>query len=265
MLYNQTVEGLVALKLQAMAQGLAEQHGSATYEQLSFDERLGMLVDRELTERENRRRQRYLKLAKLRSDAVIEDLDFRHQRGIERSQVLALAEARWVDAHHHLAILGATGTGKTFLACALANAAIRRGHNALYLRAPRMAEELAIARVDGRFARLTAAWARIDVLVIDDFLLRPLSSDQAADLLEVIEDRAGLRSTILTSQLPISHWHEALGEPTIADAVLDRVQQNLHRIELEGDSMRRGNTHVRRDVASTSPSATRPTTQKATS
>jgi DNA replication protein DnaC len=132
-----------------------------------------------------------------------------------------------------------TGVGKTFLACALANAAIRRGHSALYLRAPRMLDELSIARLDGRFARLTAAWARIDVLVIDDFLLRPLTASQAADVFEVIEDRAGLRSTIVTSQLPISHFHEALGEPTIADAVADRLLANLHRIELEGESMRR--------------------------
>ncbi|MGH7732179.1 MAG: ATP-binding protein [Gemmatimonadales bacterium] len=132
-----------------------------------------------------------------------------------------------------------TGVGKTYLACALANSAIRHGHAALYLRAPRMLDELAIARVDGRFGRLMATWARIEVVVIDDFLLRPLSPDQAADTLEVIEDRAGLRSTILTSQLPISHWHEAMGEPTIADSISDRVLQHLHRIELEGESMRR--------------------------
>ncbi len=236
---NQTIEGLYALKLNAMAQGLAEQHESAQYQALAFDERLGLLVDRELAERENRRQQRYLKAAKLRSDAVFEDVDFRRQRGIDRSQFLGLAEASWVRNHHNLAIVGATGTGKTFLACALANAAIRHGHTALYLRAPRMLDELAIARLDGRFQRLTAAWARIDALVFDDFLLRPLSADQGADILEVIEDRAGLRSTILTSQLPISNWHEAMGEPTLADAVLDRVQQNLHRIELEGESMRR--------------------------
>ena len=152
---------------------------------------------------------------------------------------MSLAEAGWVTAHHNIAIVGPTGIGKTFLACALANAAIRRAHNALYLRASRMLDELAIARVDGRFARLTAAWARVDVLLIDDFLLRPLTPDQAAEHLEVIEDRAGLRSTIFTSQLPIANWHEAITEPTLADAVLDRICQNLHRIELSGESMRR--------------------------
>jgi DNA replication protein DnaC len=240
MLHTQTIDGLYALRLDAMAQGLADQQESAEHQALSFEERLGLLVDRELTERENRRRQRYLKLAKLRSDAIIEDVDFRRQRGLDRAQVLGLAECAWVRHHHHLGIVGATGTGKTFLACALANAAIRRGHNALYLRFPRMLDELAIARVDGRFARLTAAWARIDVLVIDDFALRPLSPDQAADTLEVIEDRAGLRATIFTSQLPIANWHEALGEPTIADAVMDRIGQNLHRLELGGESLRKG-------------------------
>ncbi len=152
---------------------------------------------------------------------------------------MSLAEAGWVTARHNIAIVGPTGVGKTFLACALANAAIRRAHSALYLRASRMLDELAMARVDGRLARLAASWARVEVLLIDDFLLRPLTPDQAAELLEVIEDRAGLRSTIITSQLPIANWHEAITEPTLADAVLDRICQNLHRIELSGESMRR--------------------------
>lgn len=237
-LNHQTIEGLHALKLPAMAAGVAEQAASAAHHALSFEERLGLLVDRELAEREDRRLQRYLKAAKLRINAVVEDIDFRRRRGLERSVVLSLAESGWVRAHHNIAVVGPTGVGKTFLACALANAAIRRGHTALYLRAPRMLDELAIARVDGRFQRLTASWARIDVLVIDDFVLRPLSADQAADVLEVIEDRAGLRSTIITSQLPIAMWHEAMAEPTVADAVLDRVLAHLHRIDLVGESMR---------------------------
>lgn len=219
-LNHQTIDGLNALKLGAMAAGLAEQAASAAHQGLSFEERLGLLVDRELTEREDRRLQRCLKTAKLRSDAVVEDIDFRRRRGLERPEILGLAEAGWARAHHNIAVVGPTGVGKTFLACALANAAIRRGHNALYLRASRMLDELALARLDGRFQRLTASWARIDVLVIDDFLLRPLSADQAADVLEVIEDRAGLRSTIITSQLPIALWHEAMGEPTVADVLL---------------------------------------------
>lgn len=238
-LHTQTIEGLHALRLTAMAAGLAEQAASPAHCGLSFDERLGLLVDRELAERENRRLARYRKAAKLRTDAVVEDIDFRRQRGLDRPVVLGLAEAGWVANHHDIAVVGATGLGKTFLACALANAAIRRGHSALYLRASRMLDELAIARADGRLARVTSAWARIDVLVIDDFLLRPLSPDQAADTLEIIEDRSGLRSTIITSQLPITAWHEALGEPTVADALMDRVLAHLHRIELAGESMRR--------------------------
>jgi DNA replication protein DnaC len=238
MLNNQTIDGLYGLKLNAMAEGLAEQHESASYQALSFDDRLAMLVDREVTAREDRRQQRYLKSAKLRADAVIEGVDFAARRGLDRSQILGLAEGTWVRNHHQISIVGATGTGKTFLACALANAAIRRGHTALYLRFPRMLDELAIARADGRFGRLMASWARVDVLILDDYLLRPLTADQAADTLEVIEDRSGLRSTIVASQLPIAEWHTALGELTIADAVVDRLLQNLHRIELEGDSLR---------------------------
>jgi DNA replication protein DnaC len=239
MLVTQTIENLYALKLNEMAAGLSEQCEQASYQALSFEERLGLLVDRELAERESRRLGRYLKQAHLRSDAVLEDVDFRARRGLDHHQVVTLAECAWVRSHHNLAVVGATGLGKTFLACALANAAIRRGHSALYLRGPRMLDELAIARADGRFARLLATWSRLDVVVIDDFLLRPLSVEQAADLLEVIEDRAGRRSTVFTSQLPIAMWHEALGEPTLADAIADRVLQNLHRIELAGQSMRR--------------------------
>ena len=239
MLNHATIEGLYALKLPAMATGLAEQDASAAYQGLTFEERLGLLVDRELAERDNRRLCRYLKTAKLRTNAVIEDIDFRRHRGLDRPMLLGLAESGWVTNHHNVAVVGPTGVGKTFVACALANSAIRRGHTALYLRASRMLDELAVARLDGRFGRLSASWARIDVLIIDDFLLRPLTPDQAADTLEVIEDRAGLRSTIITSQLPITLWHQALSEPTIADAVLDRLLQNVHRIELEGESMRR--------------------------
>ncbi len=239
MLNNQTVEGLHALRLSAMASGLIEQRERPDYQALSFEERLGLLVDREIAERDNRRLERYLKQARLRTNAVVEDVDFRRRRGLDRAQFLGLAEAAFVKSHHDVAIVGPTGLGKTYLACALANSAIRAGHTALYLRAPRMLEELSIARVDGRFGRLMASWSRIDVLVIDDFLLRPLDSDQAADMLEVIEDRTGLRSTIFTSQLPIALWHEALGDPTIADALMDRVLEKLHRIELEGESMRR--------------------------
>lgn len=256
MLNQPTIDGLYALKLPAMAAGVAEQAASPAHQGLSFEERLGLLVDRELTEREDRRQARYLKSAKLRSEAVVEDIDFRRQRGLERPMLLGLAESSWVAKHHNLAIVGATGVGKTFIACALANAAVRHGHTALYLRASRMLDELAIARADGRFARLTASWARIDLLVIDDYLLRPMTPDQAADTLEVIEDRCGLRSTIITSQLPISMWHEAMGEPTVADAVLDRILSDLVRIELTGESMRRPATSGTDKAAKAAPATT---------
>ncbi len=239
MLNTQTLEGLYALKLPAMAGGLLEQRELPDHQALSFEDRLGLLVDRELTERENRRMERARKSAKLRIEALVEDVDFRRHRGLERTVFLGLAETTFVANHQDVAVVGPTGVGKTFLACALAHSAIRHGHGALYLRAPRMLEELAVARVDGRLSLLMARWARVEVLVVDDFLLRPLTAEQSADVLEVIEDRHGLRSTIFTSQLPIAHWHEAIGDPTLADAIMDRVLQRIHRIELDGDSMRR--------------------------
>lgn len=239
MLINATIEKLQDLALGGMARALTEQLASPGYAELGFEERLGLLVDREAQDRENRRLARRLRAAKLRSDAVIEDLDLRTPRGLERATVLALAESHWVDAHRNVLVTGPTGVGKTFLACALAHSAIRRGHSALYLRLPRLLDELVLARADGRLPRLMAAWARVDVLVLDDLGLQPVPAARAADLLEVIEDRSGTRSTIVTSQLPIGHWHEALGEPTVADAILDRLVHGAYRLELRGASMRR--------------------------
>lgn len=238
MLTSPTLDKLHTLNLMGMARALQEQMEKTDYQALTFEERLGLMVDREEQDRENRRLYRYLKTAKLRSNASIEDLDFHRVRGLDRSAVLALADARWVEAHHSILIVGPTGIGKTYTACALAQAAIRRGHTALYLRAPRMLDELSVARVDGRLPRLLTAWARVDVLVIDDIGLQALTNQQAADLLEVIEDRHQRRATIVTSQLPIKQWHEALGEPTIADAILDRLLSNSHRFELSGESLR---------------------------
>ncbi len=242
LLSNSTIEGLHALRLNAMASGVIEQREQPDYANLGFEDRLGLLVDKELLARGNRRLTRMLKAAKLKLPAVIEDIDFRRPRGLERQAILHLGECHWVREHQVILIVGPTGVGKTYLACALAHSAIRHGHTALYLRAPRMFDELAIARVDGRLSRLMSAWARIDVLVIDDCLIRPLNPDQAADLLEVVEDRAQLRSTVLTSQLPVANWHEAIGDPTIADAVLDRLLERANRIELIGESLRRGET-----------------------
>lgn len=239
MLTTPTLDKLHTLNLMGMARALQEQQERADYQALTFEERLGMLVDREQQDRENRRLERNLKAAKLRSNACVEDLDFHRAHGLDRAQILSLAEAHWVDAHQGILIVGPTGVGKTYTACALAQAAIRRGHTALYLRAPRMLDELTVARVDGRLPRLLSAWARVAVLVVDDLCLQPLHNQQAADFLEVVEDRHQRRAIIMTSQLPVDHWYEALGEPTIADAIMDRLLHNAHRIELRGDSLRR--------------------------
>lgn len=239
MLTNPTMNKLLALSLTGMAAALKEQLERADYATLAFEDRLGLLVDREAHEREDRRLARNLKTAKLRSSASIEDLDLHHPRGLDRAVILALADAQWVRAHQNVLIVGPTGVGKTYLACALAQAALRRGHTALYLRAPRLFTELALARADGRLQKVLAAWSRVDVLVVDDLALQPLAAPQASDLLEVIEDRAQLRSTIVTSQLPVSGWHDSLGDATVADAILDRLIHNAHRLELRGDSLRR--------------------------
>ena len=240
MLINQTVDKLHALNLIGMARALTEQLERADYQSLSFEDRLGMLADRETQDRENRRLERNLKSARLRmSQACIEDIDFHGKRSLDRSLILNLAQAQWVAAKHNILVTGATGAGKTFIACALAHAALRRGHTALYMRAPRMLDELGIARADGRMPRFMLALARVGVLVIDDFALTPLNADQASSLLEVIEDRSQLRPTIVTSQLAVAHWHEALGDPTLADAILDRLLENSVRIDLTGGSRRR--------------------------
>jgi|GEM_PF-5221 len=258
MLTTPTIDKLMELKLKGMARALLEQQESTEYHRLSFEDRLGLLVDREKQDRENRRIHRSLGAARLRTSACVEDIDFHHPRGLDRTQILHLAACHWVDSHQQVLIVGPTGAGKTFLACALAQAAIRHGATALYQRAPRMLTELLTARGDGRLPSLMAAWARVGVLVIDDFGLQPLTVQQAADLLEVIEDRVQRRSTIITSQLPLALWHQALGEPTLADAILDRLLHDAHRIELSGESLRK----VRRSESEESPMSAQPTARK---
>jgi DNA replication protein DnaC len=242
MLRTPTLDKLRDLNLMGMARAFQEQTERPDYQALTFEERLGLMVDVEMEERENRRLFRYLKSARLRDNACVEDINFHTPRGLQRAQILELAECRWIGAHQNVLVTGKTGVGKTFIACALAQAAIRHGHTALYLRVPRLIDELAVARVDGRLPRLLAAWARVEVLLLDDFAMQALSNQQGADLLEVIEDRTQRRSTIVTSQLAVKHWHEMLGDPTLADAIMDRLVHHAHRIELDGPSMRDART-----------------------
>jgi DNA replication protein DnaC len=241
MLINQTLDKLDALGLFGLALGLREQLEGSQYLSLNFDERLGLLVDREAEARDSRRLALRLKAAKLRQEASVEDIDFRTPRGLDRSVIMSLAQAGWVAAHHNVLVTGPTGVGKSFIACALTHAAVRRGHTALYIRTPRLLAELALTRGDGRYVRRLAHLARISVLVLDDFLMTSPSVVEAKDLLEVIDDRSQVRSTLVVSQLPVEAWHPALaaGDPTLADAILDRLIHNAHRLTLKGSSMRR--------------------------
>ena len=237
---NPTIAKLEALGLPAMAAALADQVAiPGPWNELAFEDRLGLLADKESDARDSRRLATRLKAAKLRYPAAVEDLDFRAPRGLQRDEILQLANSSWISHSHNLIVTGATGCGKTHLACALANAAIRAGHTAYYTRTPRLLEDLALGRVDGRYHRQLAHLARTSLLVLDDFLLTPATVDACRDLLDVIEDRAQRRSTLIVSQLPIDTWHAAMADPTLADAVCDRILQAAHRIGMKGPSMRR--------------------------
>lgn len=240
MLNEPTVEKLKLLRLHAMAQAWAAQHAQPDIAALSFDERFGMLVDAEWLYRENVRLQRALKAAKLRmSAACVEDIDYAAKRELDKALIRQLASCRWVAEHQNVIISGKTGTGKTYIACALAQQACRKGYRAIYRRAPRLFQELALARADGTYARLLGRLARTDVLVIDDWAMSPLTAEQRNDIFEILEDRYGGRSTIFASQLDAKRYHEYLGDPTVADAVCDRLIHNAHRVVLSGPSRRK--------------------------
>lgn len=239
MLTHPTLEKLQSLKLLGMVKALEEQMQMSDIGELGFEQRLGLLVDREVTERRNRKLRIRLKKAKLRLNASLEDIDYRSPRGLDKSLLLRLASCQWVEEHDNILITGPTGVGKSFLACALAHKACREGYRTLYFRLPRLLQEMSIARGDGRYGKVLTNLAKTDLLVLDDWGLQPLDDHGRRDILEILEDRHKVRSTLVTSQLPVQHWHEAVGDQTLADAILDRLVHNAYKINLKGESMRK--------------------------
>jgi DNA replication protein DnaC len=243
MLNEPTLEKLNALRLAAMAGAWTEQAKNPKMADLSFDERFGMLVDAEHLARDNRRLGRLLKDAQLRlPNACIEDIEASPTRGIDKPLVRELGAGGWIRDHLNVLLCGPTGVGKSFIGCALGQNTCRRGHRVLYRRLPRLLDELALARAEGSYARLLARLAKMDLLVLDDWGIGTLKEAQRHDLLEVVEDRYGRLSTVVTSQLPISKWHEWIGDPTVADAILDRLVNNAYKVDLKGNSRRRDKT-----------------------
>lgn len=239
MLNQPTLEKLQTMKLHGMADAFRTQLETADTSQLSFEERFAMLVDQQWLWKENRALARRLRAARLKERGVIEDIDYQHPRGLDRKLIRTLASSEWVRQHQNLLLIGPTGIGKTWLGCALAQKACRDGFTILHKRSPELFRDLAVAHVDGSFGRLLTKLARIDILVLDDFAMAPLKDSERRDFLELCDDRYQRRSIILTSQLPLAHWHEQIGDPTLADSILDRMVHNAYRIELNGESMRK--------------------------
>ena len=239
MLVQPTIEKLYAMKLGGMAEAIRRQAQDPETAALSFEERLAMLVDCQWDWRQSKALSRRMQNAHLKLTATIEDIDFRHPRRLDRQLVRTLSSSDWVSQHHNLIVTGPTGVGKSFLACALVHKAVRDGFTALYTRAPRLLRDLSVARVDGSFGKLLDRLTRIDILIVDDWAMAPLADSERRDFLEICDDRYAARSIVLTSQVPISHWHDQIGDPTVADSILDRLVHNAHRIELDGPSMRK--------------------------
>jgi len=227
------------MRLHIIADALRDQLQQPSLQELSFEERIAMLVDREWISRENRKLQRRLKAARLKQQASVEDIDFRHPRGLDKSVMLTLSNCNWIRNHQNVIVTGQTGIGKSYLAEAFAQKACREGFTALYYRVPRLFRDLAIARGDGSYGKLLGKIAKTDLLVVDDWGLSPLNDAERRDFLEIMEDRHGIRSTVITSQYPVAKWHELIGEPTLADAILDRIVHNAHKIILKGESLRK--------------------------
>ncbi|HLF48834.1 MAG TPA: IS21-like element helper ATPase IstB [Methylomirabilota bacterium] len=238
MLTQPTLDRMNAMKMFFMVDAFQRQLASTQSSALSFEERLGLLVDAEWSGREQRKLDQRLRTARLRHSASIEDVDFKAHRGLSRDLVLALGRGDWLRERQNLLITGPTGVGKSYLACAFAERACRSGFTALYLRAPRLYQELAVSRGDGSYGRLLARLTRTQLLIIDDWGLAPLKDQERRDLLEVVEDRYERASTLITSQLPIKAWHEVIGDATLADAICDRLVHCAHRLELKGPSLR---------------------------
>lgn len=239
MFIQPTLDSLNRLKLHGMAAAFSEQMTQSAASGLAFEDRFGLLVEREALYRDNRRLARLLQLAQLKVRASLEEIDFHTRRGMDRPQIASLGSCDWIRSAQNVLIHGATGCGKTFLGCALANQACRQGLSALYVRAPRLYEELNLCHADGSYRKRLAAIAKTDVLVIDDFAISPIAARERADLLELLDDRVGTRSTLITSQLPVENWHDYIGDPTLADAIMDRLVHSAHKIHLEGETMRK--------------------------